>query len=145
MAIKIDDKDKGILDILINNARTSYTDIAETLRITEGTVRNRISRMEAEGVIKRYTVEIDPSKLGYKLVTILGIDTAPESFLEVANEVAKYPEAKWVATSSGDHMIMVELWAKDGQELSKTLTEKIGKIKGVKKLCPAILLEKIKS
>jgi Lrp/AsnC family transcriptional regulator for asnA, asnC and gidA len=49
-----------------------------------------------------------------------------------------------VATSTGDHMIMAEIWASDGKELSKTLSEKIGAIEGVKKFCPSIILEKIK-
>jgi len=41
-------------------------------------------------------------------------------------------------------MIMAEIWAKDGKELSDILANKIAKIDGVKRICPAIILEKIK-
>ena len=41
-------------------------------------------------------------------------------------------------------MIMTEIWAKDGNELTDIIFNKIGKIKGIKKVCPAIILEQLK-
>jgi len=41
-------------------------------------------------------------------------------------------------------MIMTEIWARDGRELTKIISEKIGAIDGIKKICPAIILEKLK-
>lgn len=52
-------------------------------------------------------------------------------------------EVKSVSTCTGDHMIMTEIWARDNSHLGKILSEKIGEIKGVKNLCPAIVLEEI--
>ena len=49
-----------------------------------------------------------------------------------------------VYLTSGDHMIMTEVWAKDGEDLSDIISNKIGKIEGVTKVCPAIILEKLK-
>jgi len=42
-------------------------------------------------------------------------------------------------------MIMTEIWTKDEREFTKLISEKIGKIEGVKRVCPAIILEKLKS
>ncbi len=140
----IDQKDKRIIEILQKNARIPNTEIAKMLGISESTVRKRINDLESKGVIKKYTAIVDPSKIGYNTVTILGVDVDPTKFLDVAKELAKLPETKYVATSTGDHMIMAEIWTKDGQTLAELVSNRIGKIEGVKRICPAIILEKIK-
>jgi len=140
----IDHKDRRIIEILQRNARTPNTKIAKMLGISESTVRKRINDLESKGVIKKYTAVVDPSKIGYNTVTILGVDVDPTKFLDVARELAKLPETKYVATSTGDHMIMAEIWTKDGQALAELISNRIGKIEGVKRICPAIILEKIK-
>ncbi len=142
--IIMDDKDIKIIEILQQNARIPYTDIAKALGVTETTVRKRIAELEKRGVIKKYTIEVDPEKLGYRTVTILGMDVEPKYLLEAAKKLAEMEEVKWVATSTGDHMIMCEIWAKNGEHLLQILTNKIGKLKGVKDLCPAIIMERIK-
>ncbi|KYH39439.1 MAG: transcriptional regulator, partial [Candidatus Bathyarchaeota archaeon B26-2] len=64
--------------------------------------------------------------------------------LEVAQKLRNFKEIRYVATSTGDHMIMTEIWTKDGKELTRIISEKIGSIEGVRKICPAIILEKMK-
>ena len=140
----MDDRDKKIIEILRKNSRTPYTEIAKELKVTEATIRKRIAELERMGVIKKYTVELDPKKMGYESVTILGLDAEPKYLLEVAKKLTEMEEVQWVATSTGDHMIMCEVWAHDGEELLELLTKRIGKMKGVKDLCPAIIMEKIK-
>ena len=143
-SIIMDDKDLKIIETLQANSRTPYTEIAKELKLSEATIRKRIGELEKKGVIKKYTIDIDPEKLGFKHVTILGMDVEPQYLLEAARKVAEFDEVKWVATSTGDHMIMCEIWSKNGEELFNLLSKKIGKIKGVKDLCPAIIMEKIK-
>jgi len=53
-------------------------------------------------------------------------------------------EVKSVVTSTGDHMIMAEVWAHDNRELTEIVTQRIGKLDGVTRVCPAIILERIK-
>ena len=133
-----------ILEILMKDGRKSYTEIAKMLGTSETSVRKRVKKMEEEGVIKGYRAEIEPSKIGYNVVALTGFDTNPEDFLTVAKKLCEFEEVKKVWTSTGDHMIMTEIWAKDGKELSEILFNKLGKIEGVKKICPAIILEQLK-
>jgi len=140
----MDEKDMKIIELLQENSRISYTEIAKVLGVTETTVRKRIADLEKRGVIKKYTIEVEPSKLGYKTVTILGLDVEPKYLLEAAKKLAELEESRWVATSTGDHMIMAEIWTRDGEELFNLITNKISKIKGVKDLCPAIIMERVK-
>lgn len=77
-------------------------------------------------------------------MAIVGVDVDPPRLLEAAQKLCEITETRYVATSTGDHMIMTEIWTKDGRELTKIISEKIGTIEGVKKICPAIVLEKLK-
>ncbi len=140
----MDDKDRKIIEMLQENARRPFTDIAKELNVTETTIRKRVAELERTGVIKKYTIEVDPDKLGYKTVTILGIDVEPRHLLSAAQKISELPETKWVATSTGDHMIMCEVWTPNGEALMQLLSGKVGKIKGITDICPAIILEKIK-
>jgi Lrp/AsnC family transcriptional regulator for asnA, asnC and gidA len=140
----VDDLDRKILKILEEDGRASFTEIAKKLKLDESTVRKRILALQEKGVIKKFSVNLDPMKIGLNTVAIVGIDVEPIKLIEVAQKISEIPETKYVATSTGDHMIMTEIWAKDGRELTKIISNQIGAIEGVKKICPAILLEKLK-
>ena len=140
----VDKKDLDIIEILQGNSRTPYLEIARRLRVSEATIRKRVKALEENVIIKNYTVLIDPSKIGYDSTAIIGFDVEPSKLLEVAQKMTELEEVKCVATSSGDHMIMTEIWAKNGKELSQIISKKIGSIRGVKRICPAIVLEKLK-
>lgn len=140
----IDKLDVEILQLLEKDASLPYTEIARRLKLNESTVRKRVAALKQKGVIRKFTVVIEPSKIGFNTVAIIGVDVDPPKLLEVAQKLCEIPETRYVATSTGDHMIMTEIWTRDGKELSKIISEKIGTIEGVKKICPAIILEKLK-
>ncbi len=142
--MKIDDIDLQIIDILRTDARTPYTEIARRLGISEATVRRRIKNLEERGVIAGYTAVVEPAKMGFSTVAMVGINTTPDSFLEVVQKLAELREVKWLATSTGDHMILAEVWARDGRELTEVLSRKVGRIEGIVHVRPAIILERLK-
>lgn len=140
----IDDKNAKIIKILQQNARTPYTKIAKKLGITETAIRKRVSQLKKRGVIEKFTVVISPKKLGYSSVAQVGIDLLPENFLNAVKTISSYEEVKELYISSGDHMIVAEVWAENQEKLNNFISEKINTIEGVKKVCPAIILEKVK-
>ncbi|UNQ74138.1 Lrp/AsnC family transcriptional regulator [Infirmifilum sp. NZ] len=139
----MDDKDAVILRMLMDNARTPLTEIAKAVGVTDVAVKKRIQKLEREGVIKKYTIVVEPKKIGYNGVALVGVDTDPDKVLSVAHELSKREFTVSVFVTTGDHMIMTEVWAKTGQDLMKII-EEIGRMEGVKKVCPAIVLERIK-
>jgi hypothetical protein len=56
-------------------------------------------------------------------VAIVGVDADPAKLLEVAQNLCELDEVKCVATSSGDHMVMTEIWTRDGRELTRLISE----------------------
>jgi Lrp/AsnC family transcriptional regulator for asnA, asnC and gidA len=140
----LDEIDTRILELLEEDARRSFTEMAEKLKVSESSIRKRVSALQKEGVIKKFTIKVDHAKLGLNTVAIVGIDVDSDKMLEIAQELCDFKEVKCVATSSGDHMIMLEVWAKNGKELNKLIAEEIGRIEGVRQICPALILEKLK-
>lgn len=140
----LDDTDTRIIEMLEEDGRRSFTEIAEKLKISESAIRKRVSLLLSTGVIKKFTVRIDHAKLGLNTAAIIGIDVESDKMLEIAQMLCDLREVKCVATSSGEHMIMLEVWVKNGKELNRLISERIGAIDGVKKVCPALILEKLK-
>lgn len=139
----MDEKDIQIIRLLSENARRTLTEMSKVLGISDVAVKKRLNKLERDGIIKRYTVVIDPKKIGFNGVALVGVDAEPEQVLSVATELSKRDYASAVYVTTGDHMIMVEVWARDSMELKKIVDE-IGSMGGVKRVCPAIILERLK-
>jgi len=132
-----------LLRILRENSRMPYLEIARILGVSETAVRKRVKRLLEEGVIRRFTVEIDPKKVGYQVVAMIGLDTKPEALISVLEMLKELENVQNLYSSSGDHMIMMECWFKDYSELSRFIKSLEG-IEGITRICPSIILEKIK-
>ncbi len=142
--LSLDSTDQKIIKLLEEDSRRSFNEMSKKLNLSESAVRKRVILLQDKGIIKKFTIAVDPTKLGYNSISIIGVDVEPTKLLETAQSLCDFNEVKSVATSTGDHMIMIEIWTKDGRELTKLISEKIGKLEGVKRLCPAIILEKFK-
>jgi len=140
----MDDTDRKIIGALELNARATFTEIAKGLGVSESTVRKRVEALESTGVIKGYSVVLDPIMMGKRAVTYLGLDAEPENFLDIVDALSKMDEVRWLATATGDHMIMMEIWADDDGTLSRFLEERVKTIPGVMRVCPTIVQERVR-
>ena len=125
------------------NSRIPYTELAKKVGISDVAVIKRIKKLEKQGVIRKYTIVIDPKKLGYNSVSIVGINVEPEYLFPVISHLKEKDYVKYLALSSGDHTLMAIIWARNGSELAKIHNE-ISKLPGVTKVCPSIILDVIK-
>ena len=89
--IKLDEIDHQILDMLIDNTRIPFTDIAKKLLISAGTVHVRVKKMEESGIIRGSSLTLDYKKLGYSFIAYVGVfldNTSQTKFvLERINEI----------------------------------------------------------
>lgn len=89
--IKLDEIDHQILDMLIDNTRIPFTDIAKKLLISAGTVHVRVKKMEEAGIIKGSSLMLDYKKLGYSFIAYVGVylnNTSQTKFvIERINEI----------------------------------------------------------
>jgi len=104
---RLDATDFQILRMLQEDARMSYRKIAEALGIAVGTAYNRIKRLEDEGILRAYTVMVDPTKLGYGLTAVILIQAEGQHLVEVEKEAAQLDDVICVYDITGDFDIAV--------------------------------------
>jgi len=141
--VELDEKDMKILRMLAQNGRISFSEMARSIGLSDVAVMKRVRKLEQKGVIKGYTVVVDPKKLGYNLVSITGIDVEPQSLFTVAETLKSWDSVKYLAITSGDHAIMTVIWARDSDDMAR-IHDSISKLPGVKRVCPAVILEVLK-
>jgi Lrp/AsnC family transcriptional regulator for asnA, asnC and gidA len=136
--------EEHILSILEEDAQASYSEIAERADVSKPTVRKYIRRLEEDGVIVGYSAEVDPKKLPGQSIALVGIEVESERYVEATRALKDLPEIESLYTSSGDHMLMGEVRAADGDELGDVIHDEILSIDGVTAAHPSFLQERLK-
>ncbi|MBN2330600.1 MAG: Lrp/AsnC family transcriptional regulator [Candidatus Aenigmarchaeota archaeon] len=132
-----------LLLALRENSRTPFVGLAKRFGVSETAIRKRVRKLEQDGVIKKYTIEVDTRKIGYDIDALIGVDTRPEDYMDALEKMRKMKDVKCMCSSSGDHMILLECWFHGSAELTMFL-KKLKGVDGVTKICPAIKTETIK-
>jgi len=133
-----------ILSVLEEDAKASYADIANRANVSKPTVRKYIEKLEDEGVIVGYSADVDPKKLSSQSIALVGIDVESERYVEATRALKNLEEIESLYTSSGDHMLMAEVRAGDGDELADAIGDHILEIDGVTAAHPSFLQERLK-
>ncbi|WP_375238677.1 Lrp/AsnC family transcriptional regulator [Aurantibacter sp.] len=138
---KLDEIDHQILDMLIDNTRVPFTDIAKKLLISAGTVHVRVKKMEDAGIIKGSSLTLDYGKLGYSFIAYVGVflqNTSQTKF--VLERLNSLPYVTVAHITTGKFNIFCKLRAKDTQH-AKEVIFAIDDIEGVYRTETMISLE----
>lgn len=81
----LDELDQKIIQLLVKNARMSYSDIGEEIGISRVAVKARIQALENKGIIEEYTTIINPQKISGAVSCYREIETKTDSFKEVTD------------------------------------------------------------
>ncbi|MBI5215448.1 MAG: Lrp/AsnC family transcriptional regulator [Ignavibacteriae bacterium] len=141
----IDSIDRTILTMLQANARVANSEIAKEVGMAPSAVLERVRKMEAQGIIKGYTVTLDSRQLDYGLVAFVFVKT-DDSIGEVktAKLLASIPEVQEVHHVAGEDCFLVKVRSKDTNHLSEILRERFGKIKTLRSTRTTIVLDTVK-
>ena len=133
-----------ILSVLEEDAQASYSEIAERAGVSKPTVRKYIQQLEDEGVVVGYSADVDPKKLSGQSIALVGIDVASEQYVEASRALTDLAAVEELYTSSGDHTLMAEVRASDGDALGDVISEDVLGIDGVTAAHPSFLQERLK-
>lgn len=139
----IDELDRQILLHLQRDGRLPNSEIGRRLGLAEATVRRRIERMLAEGIIHVAAVA-NPFKIGLPIVVIIGIDVDPPRIEEAARLLVEMPQVRYVGYSTGTYDIIVEALFPSNQALLHFLTHQLATIPGIRKTETSIQLDVLK-
>ena len=142
--MSVESTERQILSVLEDDAQASYAEIADRAEVSKPTVRKYIKKLEEEGVIVGYSADVDPKKLSGQSIAMVGIDVASERYVEATRRLSEIEAIESLYTSSGDHMLMAEVRAKDGNELAAVIEDHILELDGVTAAHPSFLQERLK-
>lgn len=114
---------KRILAILEQNARTSYTQIAKRLGVSETSVRNRVKALLKEGVLKGFTVRTCPEKLGKAITAMVGVDIGGETTPEITDKLANIKEVSDLYVITGEFDLLLRVICENISRLDEILEE----------------------
>lgn len=130
-AYDLDKIDIEILAHLQRDGRKSFTDIAESLNTSVGTIRNRYNKLLENNVL-HIIGWIDPTKTGYNAYARVNIEVRPTGLKhQVTDVLLNLPEASFVAFTAGQKDIEVNLICKNNPDLIHLMDNVILKIEGV--------------
>lgn len=143
--MKLNEMDKKILEILIEDARISYTDLAKEVGLSRVAVQARINTLLKDGVIERFTAVINPVKVGIHVSTVFNIYVEPKYLHEVAEKLALYPVVTNLYHMTGPSTLHMHAVFTSMTEMEHFLLETIYPITGITSVATEVLLKSYKS
>ena len=139
----LDETDRRIISVLQSDARASMRSIAERAGVSLGTVSNRVRRLEDAGVIRGYSVQLDPELSGWELTVVIGLRIQKGRLIEIQEKIAKDPRVYGVYDVTGDFDSMVIARARDRSDLDD-LSKNVMSVDGVERSVTHLVLNTVK-
>jgi len=141
-AAEIDQLDRKILTILMQDAVVPYTEIAKQLDVSAGTIHVRMKKLSDMGVVTGSQLIINPSVIGYDICAFIGIFLDKGSaYLDVREQMKNIPEIVELHYTTGIYSIFAKILCRDTNHLREVLNEKIQAISGIQRTETFITLE----
>ncbi len=129
---KIDELDRKILEIISQNARIPFKDVAAECGVSRAAIHQRVQRLVDLGVIIGSGYNVNPKSLGFSTCTYVGIKLEKGSlYKSVVEEFTKIPEIVECHFTTGPYTMLIKLYARDNEHLMELLNHKMQSIPGV--------------
>ena len=139
----MDQIDLDIIAHLQKNGRKPFTDIAQALKVSEGTVRNRYAKLVKKGMLKVVGIA-EPGVLEYDSVALIGIKIQP-TFVEAAAEsIDAFTEVSYLVMVSGEFDLFIEVMCQDRQHLTDFINQKLHSVGGIQQTQTFMILRTYK-
>ncbi len=139
----LDETDRRIISVLQNDARASMRSIAEQAGVSLGTVSNRVRRLEEAGVIRGYSVQLDPELSGWELTVVIGLRIQKGRLIEIQEKIAKDNRVYGAYDVTGEFDSMIIARARDRRDLDD-LSKNVISIDGVESSVTHLVLNTVK-
>lgn len=140
--VQIDEMNRKILRLLMTDGKMTYNEVAQRMRRSPSTIRDRIRRLEDDKVILGYIALVSAERMGMKVEGILLANLVDGSSPEKLRTLANVPGVLEVLQISGRRRIMVRINAKDNRSLEETINQDILPL-GLKNVELRIVLESV--
>ncbi|WP_112181924.1 MULTISPECIES: Lrp/AsnC family transcriptional regulator [Paraliobacillus] len=143
--MELDQTDKKIVELLIEDGRLSYTEIGKVLQLSRVAVRARVHQLMDEGVIEKFTCVVNSEKTGKNVSAFFEVDCAPANLVEVAESLANNPVVASCYQMTGPSTLHMHVLVSDFTQLESFINEELYALEGITRVESHILLRRFKS
>jgi Lrp/AsnC family transcriptional regulator for asnA, asnC and gidA len=126
----LDPTERIIVTELQRDGRVTTNALAKRANVSEVTARRKLRRLRDEGIVQIFGA-VDPFQVGVQSPALVGIKVERDKLNDVAATLCRHPAVRYVAASTGNFHLMIEVMASTNQELATILLDEIGVIDGV--------------
>ena len=139
---KVDNVDLKILEILMQDAKKPYTEVAKKAFVSGGTVHVRMNKLEEAGIVEKTTLKVNYAKLGYDITAFIGIFLQKSALYDqVMAKLKAIPEITNIHYTTGNYSMFTKIHCKDTNHLKQVLHDKIQQVEGIERTETMISLE----
>ncbi len=139
---KIDNVDLKILELLMQDAKRPYSEVARRINVSQGTVHVRMNKMEEAGILGKTSLRINYGKLGYDITAFIGIYLEKSALYEkVLARLKLIPEVTNIHYTTGNYSMFAKIHCRDTNHLKDVLYSKLQQVEGIERTDTMISLE----
>ncbi len=139
---EIDNTDLKILEILMQDAKKPFTEVAKKVFVSQGTIHVRMNKMEEAGIVEKNTLRINYAKLGYDITAFIGIYLEKSALYDqVLAKLKDIPEITNIHYTTGNYSMFIKIHCRDTNHLKEVLHDKMQQVEGIDRTETMISLE----
>ena len=139
----VDDVDRQIIAILREDSRLSINELAGRVNISRANAYQRVNRLRETGVIRRFTIDVDPKRLGLSVTALILVDIEQHSWREASERVMELPGVDYVGFTTGTFDLILRVRAADMETLRDVVLERLQAFPEVRSTQTSFVLEEL--
>jgi Lrp/AsnC family transcriptional regulator, regulator for asnA, asnC and gidA len=143
MGYDLDPIDRQIVRILQQDGRLPNVEIARRVAVSEATVRKRMDRLVAEGLIRIVAIP-NAGAVGFSTVTFIALEVDLAQVTQIADQLARLPEVRAIHYTTGESDLILEAWFPTSNDLLRFLTQHVASIPGIQHTATSHVLRTLK-
>lgn len=139
---EIDNTDIRILEILRDDAKKPFTEVARRVNVSQGTVHVRMAKLEEAGIVEKTTLKLNYARLGYDITAFIGIYLEKSALYDkVVARLKEIQEITSIHYTTGNYSMFVKIHCRDTNHLKEVLHDKMQQVDGIERTETMISLE----
>ena len=141
--VRLDPVDQRLVEALRADGRQSVNELASRVNVSRATAYQRLARLREEGVIRRFTVDVDHRKLGLPIAALVLVSVVQHAWRGVGEQLRHLPGVEWLALSTGSYDYILLVRAPDVDHLRDVVLERLQAIPDVASTQTLLLLDEL--
>ena len=141
--MNLDNTDRAILQALLEDSRASQRELSRIVGVAQGTITNRLKKLESQNIIQGYSVVLDPESVGWSMTIMAGLRISKGKMIDVQQKIAADPRVFSVydVTGDWDSIVMARVRARAALD---DLTKTVFTLEGVTRSFTHVVLNTVK-